>query len=132
MLVAHYTKGGRCVMSRFNMLHSLMLPIVTEWSIKAGFRPNYGLVVSQLLKSTKGHIYLPMHQFGTHDARLEWNRAKSILDAEERVRLHSLKPQVLELEKIQTLNDLKMLCIITCILLCGRVVIPGLRNHNII
>ena len=41
----------------------------------------------------------------------EWNRAKSILDAEEGARIHRLKIQVLELKKTNT-NGIKKLCII--------------------
>ena len=65
-----------------------------------GFCPKGGLAVTQLLslptRQTSTHASV-----GSHDTRLKWNKAKSILEAEEEARLHKLKLQVLEL---RTLN----------------------------
>ena len=55
--------------------------------------PKYGLVVPQLLSPPTGQTYPLMHQVGSHDVRLEWNRGKSILEVQEEVRLHRLKLQ---------------------------------------
>ena len=65
------------------MLHSTMLPITTEQSFTACFCPKYGVVVPQLLSPLIWQTYSPTHQFGGHGVHLEWNRVKSILDAEE-------------------------------------------------
>ena len=132
-LIAHRSKSERFVTFQFNVLHSTMLPIATEYFFTAGFRTKYGLVVSQLLSPSTGQTYPSTHQFSSHNMCFSWNKTKSILGAEERARLHRLKLQVLELkQKYGRKTVFKKLCIITCIFLCGRVAIPSLRNRNVL